>query len=149
MSAACRARDDTRPGRRTGMGEHGGIVLGWLVKVVLVVGLGGVIAFDGLSVAVAKVGVQDDAETAVMAASDAFQSQPDVQVAYNEAVATLGHEDAVIPPKSFRVWPDGTVRLRVERTAVTLVLRYFEPAEDFTTVGATYTGRSQLASAGT
>lgn len=103
-------------------GDAGGIVLGWLVRVALVLAVVGVLAFDGLSVLVAEMGVEDEAGRAARSASSTWSDTHDVRQAYTTAEASLGSSASAIVPGTFRVTPDGTVSLRVERTAPTLVL---------------------------
>ncbi len=119
--AGLRSRD-----HRCGGSDTGDIVLGWLTKVVVGLSLAGIVAFDGISVATARLAVEDQAAAAALSASEAYRRAGDVQAAYDAAVADATEADPLnqVVPTSFRAEPDGTVTLDVRRTASTLVLRH-------------------------
>ncbi len=107
----------------TGIGERGDIVLGWLVRLCVVILVAGLVLFDAISVGLAHMSVGDDAQAAAQAAADSWHSHPDAQTAYDAAVAAIADRpaDAAVAD-SFTVDADGTVRVRVDRTASTLML---------------------------
>ena len=102
-------------------GDRGDIVLGWLTKLVVIIGLLGLVGFDGVSLAQARFQAADRATTAADAAADSFATTKTLQTAFNAAYATTRDGD-VIETKTFTVEPDGTVRLRLHHTATTLLL---------------------------
>jgi hypothetical protein len=53
----------------TGIGERGDIVLGWLVRLCVVILVAGLVLFDAISVGLAHMSVGDDAQ----AAADSWQ----------------------------------------------------------------------------
>jgi hypothetical protein len=112
-------------------GDRGDVVLGWLTKLVVVLGLVGLVAFDGISVAQAHFQAADRATTAAGAAADEYKTSHDVQKAYNAAFATVTGDDT-IETKTFRVAEDGTVTLRLHHVATTLVLRRISPLKHLT-----------------
>ena len=99
-------------------GDRGDIVLGWLTKLVVIIGL---VGFDGVSLAQARFQAADRATTAADAAADSYATTKTLQTAFNAAYATTRDGD-VIETKTFTVEPDGTVRLRLHHTATTLLL---------------------------
>lgn len=109
--------------------DRGDIVLGWLTRVTLALTLLGVVAYDGISVGVARLSVEDTASAASRAAGAEWRTSRDVQRAYDAAVTHALEEDphSFLPVDTFRVEADGSVRLSVERTAQTLVLRHIGP----------------------
>src|SRR3954452_22506249 len=111
-----------RPG--AGMPERGDIVLGWPTKLAVIFGIAGIILFDAISVGVTYVNVADQATSAALEASDTWNATKDVQKTYLTAVETAKAADAnnVVDAKTFRVDPDGTVHVRISRSATTLVL---------------------------
>lgn len=110
--------------------ERGDIVIGWLTRVVVVVALVGVVLFDGISVGVNRLNVEDQAQTAALAAADAWHSTHDVQKAYDAATEAATQADPLntVGTKDFKVDADGTVHLTVTRDAATLVLHRIKPA---------------------
>jgi hypothetical protein len=107
--------------------DCGAIVIGWLTKLVLVFAVVAVIGFDGMSIALTKVGVADDASTAAEVAATNYQSTHNVQDAYNAGVSSIDGSGTEIVPKTFRISSNGTVTLTTTRMANTLLLKYWAP----------------------
>jgi hypothetical protein len=105
--------------------DAGSIVLGWLVRVAVVLGVLGVLAFDGIALGTAHLSLADQATTAAQAASDRWIASHDVQAAYDAAVASAreANPDDTVRTDDFTVTPDGHVTLTLEREAHSLVLR--------------------------
>ena len=112
--------------------DDGDIVLGWLTRMVVVLALLGLAAFDVVAVAVGHIGAQDDASTAAAAASEAYHAKPTAQHAYDAAVAALSGKSDRIPTSTFRVDRNGTVHLQVRREITTLVAYRIPPLRRFT-----------------
>lgn len=106
--------------------DSGGVVLGWLVRLAAILGVVGVLAFDGISLGVARLSAADDASTAARVAGATWSQTGSIQAAYDTAVtsATEASPANSVPPSAFTVAPDGTVTLTVHRTAHTLVVRH-------------------------
>ena len=102
-------------------GDRGDIVLGWLTRLVVFLGVLGLMGFDGISLAQARFQASDRATTAASAASSAWTATKNVQAAYNAAFATV-QDDDTIETTTFHVAPDGQVSLRLHHTATTLLL---------------------------
>jgi hypothetical protein len=121
--AACRFADDS-----------GGIVLGWVTRLVLFFSVAGVVLFDAISIGTTAMTVADQGSTAAQAASDAWQTgNKDVQTAYDAAVASAAEQNKadVIATKDFKVDADGTVHLTVSRTAATLIVYRIGPIKSW------------------
>lgn len=102
--------------------ERGSIIVGWLTKVAVVLTLVGVIGFDLISVATTKVGAADDAQQAARMGAEAYaDTRGDVQEAYAAALEHAEKHGGSIDPADFVVQQDGTVRVKVVKTATTLV----------------------------
>ena len=101
--------------------DRGDVVLGWLTKLVVALGLLGLLAFDGISLAQARFQAADRATTAASAAADDYKTSHDLQKAYNAALATVSSNDT-IETKTFQVAQDGTVTLRLHHEATTLIV---------------------------
>jgi hypothetical protein len=118
----CRASDV--PVRRLS-GDTGGIVLGWITRLVLFFSIAGLALFDAISIGTTAMTVADQGSSAAQAASEAWQSgNKDVQTAYNAAVVAAAAQNPadVIATKDFKIDTDGTVHLTVSRTAPTLIV---------------------------
>lgn len=121
-------------------GDRGDIVLGWLTKLVVILGVLGVIGFDAISLVQARFQAADHATTAAVAAADDYRQNRDLQRAYNAAFATVSGSDT-IETKTFAVAADGTVTLRLHREATTLMVGRIGPLKHFADAVATGTGR--------
>jgi hypothetical protein len=124
--------------------ERGDIVLGWITKLVVGFALAGVVLFDAMSVGTTMSTVADQGSTAARQASETWSSTRNLQKAYLAAQATATESNAlnVIDPKTFRVDPDGTIHLKISRTATTLVLYRIGPLKHFADVEQPAYGRS-------
>lgn len=109
--------------------ERGDILLGWLTRIVVVFAIAGVALFDAISVGTTYVNVSDQGTYAARAGSETWSATKDVQKAYDAAVASADEQDPgnSVDAKTFRIDPDGTVHLRISRTATTLVLYRIGP----------------------
>lgn len=121
-------------------GDRGDVVLGWLTKLAVILGLLGVVAFDGISLAQARFQAADHATTAASAAADDYKSNHDLQKAYNAAFATVSGNDT-IETKTFQVATDGTVTLRLHHEATTLILNHIGPLKHWADAVETGEGR--------
>jgi hypothetical protein len=77
------------------------MVLGWLTKLILVLAVLGVLVLDGFAWASARVGAQGSAERAGRAAVSTWQQSPDLQRAYDAALAEVVAAGDVIDAASF------------------------------------------------
>jgi hypothetical protein len=114
--------------------DSGGIVIGWLVKLVAGLVLFSVVAFDAISVGAAHVTGKDDADSAALAAADAWRDSHDINQAYDAAEQAVDPSNENVLAKGFSVDPDGTVHLTMTRTATTLVMFRIGPLKKYTVV---------------
>jgi hypothetical protein len=139
--AFCRVRDDAF---RRASGDAGGIVLGWLTRLVVIFSLVALALFDAISIASTAMTVADQGSSAAQAASDVWQSSKSVQTTYDAAVAAAAAENSanVVATKDFKVDADGTVHLTVSRTATTLIVFRFGPIKKWAHIERQAEGRS-------
>ena len=125
------------------MNDRGDIVLGWLTKLVVILSVFGVIAFDAISLGTAYFQVEDRASTAARAASDTHRAggHPDVQAAYDAALAEVVEHGDTIDPQTFTVSPQGEVTLTLHRTAPTLVMEQIAPLRQWAEIERTVSAR--------
>lgn len=117
----------------------------WAVFALVAVGA----VVDGGSCSLARVQVDDSAKTAARVAAQSIESQPinqaTAEAAYTAADSALPSEDESIvrdgpgSEQDFRLGPDGSITLTVQRTAPTLVFKYVPGLKDFTTASVTVT----------
>lgn len=119
MSGACR--------------DRGSVVIGWLVRLVAVLALVSVSAFDAISVGAAHVSGADDANSAALAAADTWRDTHNVNSALDSARAAAGANETVLSA-GFVIQPDGTVHLVMKKTATTLVMSHIGPLKKYTVV---------------
>jgi hypothetical protein len=124
--------------------DSGGIVLGWLTRIVLFFSVAGLALFDAISIASTATTVSDQGSYAALAASEAWHQDKNVQTAYNAAVAAAIEENPadVVATKDFKVDEDGTVHLTLSRDAPTLVVYRIGPIKNWAHVVRHASGRS-------
>lgn len=129
---------------RTPDPERGDIVLGWLTKIAVVLGVAGLGLFDAISVGTTAVNLSDQGAYAAREASEVWQSTGSLQKAYDAAVATATEQNAAnsVDPKSFRIDQDNTVHLRVSREATTIVLYHWSRTAEWAQIEREAQGRS-------
>ncbi len=123
--------------------ERGGIVLGWLMRVTLVLVVIGVLAFDVFSLAYTNVTTVDDAGiVATMGAQSLIENPGDQKGA--KAVSVAQAEELGVRMRSRDWWVDesGEVHVTVSRDAKTLALHYIPQLEKYLTVRAVGTAAS-------
>jgi hypothetical protein len=103
--------------------DHGGIVLGWLTKLVAVLAVTALVGFDLVSLGATRLRAEDHAQAAARAAAEVWTSPTDLQAAYDAALAEVLPNGDRIDPTGFSVAPDGTVTLTLSTTAPTLLVR--------------------------
>lgn len=121
--------------------DRGDIILGWLVRLVAVLGLAGLVAFDAISVASASLSLEDQAVAAARDASDALARLPTAQAAYDAGLASAVASDPAneLHPQEMLVAPGQVVTLTLHRTAPTLVLHRIGPVRHWAERSATAT----------
>ena len=113
--------------------DYGSIVLGWLTRLTLVLGLLGLVGFEVLSIAVAHVQVQDIGQSAAQQAITSFQSNGNPALAYESARAYADDHDSTIRQKTFVITAD-SVRFELDKTAPTLVVSRIGALADYAEV---------------
>ena len=119
------------------MNDRGDIVLGWLTKLVATLAALGVVGFDLISLGAARFQSEDHAQSAVRAAAAAYRATPNVQAAYDAAVAEVAQHGDTIDATSFSVTPDGRVTLTLHRAASTMLVEKVAALRDWADVTAT------------
>jgi hypothetical protein len=126
----------TRPHRRLPEGDAGEIILGWFTKVVGLLAVLGVMAFDAISIGAATFQAEEQAQQAARRAAESYSTAKDIQVAYEAALAGAAAGDT-IDPASFTVDPAGTVRLSLQRSTPTLLVEKIPPLREYATASRT------------
>ena len=124
-----------------GMNDRGDIVLGWLTKLVVVLGVLGVIGFDAISLGTARFQAEDHAQAAVRAAHESYRSTKNVQAAYEAALAEVAPHGDTIAPETFTIAPNGEISLTLHRTAATMIVEKVGPIRDWAEVETTVSAR--------
>lgn len=119
--------------RATLLDDCGGIVIGWLTRLIVSMTVLAVVAIDTVSIGIAHVGSVDDANRAAQAASVAWQSTHNIERAFAAAQETAGGGEEVLT-KGFSADRDGTVHLTLQKTAKTVVIRHFKASAGWAVV---------------
>ncbi len=130
--------------RAQGADDAGSIVIGWLTKIAVIAAIVGLAGFDALSLLVTRIGVVDQGEFAARTASETWKNTKNVQTAYETALDTVTQANVGndIDAKTFEIDEDGTVHLRVDREATTLVLHRIGRLREWTTISEPASGRA-------
>lgn len=112
--------------------DAGSIVIGWLVKLVVVVVLVAIVAFDALSVGISRLNGTDDANAAALAAATVWSQTHNLQSAVDAAEESVPDAHESLVPHSLSVDADGTVHLELRRQAKTLVMFRIGPLRRYT-----------------
>jgi hypothetical protein len=127
--------------------DQGDVILSWLSRIVVVLAITAIIGFDALSIAVAHVSATDDANTAAVAASAAWRNDKGALTpTLLAAQASASQHDETVLPSSLTVESDGTVHLRLQRDATTLVVRHIGPISSWAVVIVKGSGKSDPSS---
>jgi hypothetical protein len=121
--------------------DRGGIVLGWLTKLIVVLSLVGLIGFDLISLGTTRLQAEDHAQAAARAAVEAYSGPSTLQAAYDAALAEVVADGDSIEAQSFSFAADGTVTLTLHRTAQTLLVRKISALREHAEVSRTVTHR--------
>ena len=135
MTAARPLPPRRAPGTRPRCDDHGGIVLGWLVKLTLTLTLLGVVLFDFIGVGVGRVTTSDAATQVAVAGQDGFQQRQNAEDAYRTATAAAAAAGATL--EAFTVARDGTTTVTLSKPVNTLVLFRLSFTRDLTVARAT------------
>jgi hypothetical protein len=124
--------------------DRGGIVLGWLTRIVVVLGIAGLALFDAISVGTTAVNLTDQGSYAAREASEVWQTTHNVQKAYDAAVAAATEQNPAntVDTKTFRIDEDNTVHLRIGREATTLILYRWSRTAEWAQIERDASGRS-------
>ena len=129
--------------RHSGRSDQGGIVLGWLMRVTVVLGLLGVLAFDVFSLAYTNVTTVDDAGIVARSGADVLLESPgDYDRAKATSVAQAEELGVRMRSKDWWVDEQGEVHVTVSRTARSVALQYVPQLEKYLTVRAVGTATS-------
>jgi hypothetical protein len=123
--------------------DRGSIIVGWLTKVAVILTLVGVVGFDLISVATTKMSAADDATNAARIGSETYiDTRGDVQRAYAASLRYAEKHGATIEPSDFEVEADGTVHVRIVKTATTIVFYRNSTSKKWAHVVANGDGRA-------
>ena len=124
--------------------DRGDIVLGWLTKLVVVLGVAGLFLFDAISLGTTAMNLSDQGSYAARQASEVWQTTKSVQKAYEAAVATATEQNAenVVVAKTFRIDEDNTVHFTIKRTADSILLFRWDKSAEWAKLSREAAGRS-------
>ncbi len=104
-----------------GRSDHGYFSVGWLGKLVVTFVILGVIAIDGITLAMGHLRIDDGATQAATAAANAYGTKHDQAAAMAAAVLAAKTDDVTV---TNLVFSDGNVTATVHGTIKTVALRY-------------------------
>jgi hypothetical protein len=114
--------------------DAGAIVMGWLVRLALVLTVFGITAFDAVALASAHLTTSDDANSAASAAAADFRTSHNVQSALSAAKDAITNPNEILLPDTLTIHPDGSATVTVERKITTLVMYRIGPLKKYTVI---------------
>lgn len=118
--------------------QRGGIITGWLLRLVIGLLLLGVVVFEFGAVVIARVGVDGTAQTAAREAALVYGSGRGAEAAQEEAANKAKEGGATLA--EFSISQDGTeVTVTLERTAKTFIIHKIGALKKYATVRASDT----------
>jgi hypothetical protein len=118
-----------------------------LTRIVAALAITAVVGFDGLSIGVAHVSAMDDANSAATAGSVAWRAdQGNLDATLQAAQGSASQHGETVLPNSLHVDPDGTVHLKIQHDATTLLVRHLGPLRSWATVVVNGSAKSALTS---
>jgi Flp pilus assembly protein TadG len=119
--------------------DEGGIITGWLVKLVVILAVFGVVLFDAIGCGTVRMRTQDAAQQAARTA--AIKNNTNVAVATQAATQYLAtdYPEYQLVANSVVLAADGTVTLQVHGHADSIVLKHLGPLADWAQATATAT----------
>ena len=114
--------------------DAGTIVMGWLIKIALVLVIFAISAFDSVSVASAHLSTSDDANSAASAAAADFQTYHNIQSALSAAKDAITNPSEVLLTNTLTIHPDGSATVTVERKITTLMMYRIGPLKKYTVI---------------
>lgn len=117
---------------RTTGNDRGAVRLVSITRLVVVLAIVGVIGFDGVSVVASRVSTENDAQTAAYAASAAWHAAPNIDAAYEAAVASVAGKGETVLTHQFTVDPDGTVHLVLRSRTRSVLLEHIGALRHYT-----------------
>ena len=114
--------------------DAGAIVVGWLVKVALVLTVFGITAFDAVSVGSAHLSTSDDANSAASAAAADYQLSHNIQSALAAAKDEITNPNEVLLPNSLTIHADGSATVTIQRKITTVVMYRIGPLKKYTVI---------------
>lgn len=137
---AHRTVGSARPVLREPDQESGGIVLGWLLKLALVLVVIVVVGYDLVAITYNKVATAEDAKSIARAAYDAKVLSRSTSAEATKSAQEQARARGITLDKSDVVYAsDGSIEVTVTRSVDTLVAHRIGPISDYSTVVEVYT----------
>jgi hypothetical protein len=114
--------------------DAGSIVMGWLVKLALLLAIFGIAAVDAVAVGSAHLTTTDDANSAASAAAADFRTSHNVASATSAAADAITNPSEQIVPGSLVIAGDGSVTVSVQRKITTVVMYRIGPLKKYTVI---------------
>lgn len=113
-------------------GEAGSIVLGWLVRLTVVLAAIGLVAFDAIAIGVARMALVDGGEAAARSAQVVWARGGGVEAARAAALEEAQAQGVTIIEPTLVVGRDGSVSFDAQREVNTFLFGYIPGAKEWT-----------------
>jgi hypothetical protein len=124
--------------------DAGLIVVSTLVKLLLVVGLLAVTAYDSVTMSINALSLKDNAQAAAQEGHQVLHDRNDPQAAYDAVVRFAKERGLTVVPQSFAVGSRNTVTVELRREAPVIVARYIPRLNSYVVATATASASDQV-----
>ena len=124
--------------------DAGAIVIGTLAKLLLILAVVGAVGYDGISIAGAQIGAQQDAQEAAMRANAALGGRGTPQMAYAAAFKYAKEHGDTLVTKSFTIGDRHAVTVVLRREAHTIIAGFLPKVKQYTVAVVTATFQDPL-----
>ena len=104
--------------------DAGVILLSTLTKMLVVLGVLGVLGYDVVAMSINSLSLKDDAQAAAQEGHQVLHDRKDPQAAYGAVVRFAKEHGVTVVPQSFAISSNNTVTVEVRREAPVVVARY-------------------------
>lgn len=124
--------------------DVGVIVVSTMLKLLLVLGVLGVVGYDSITMSINSLSLKDDAQAAAQEGHQVMHDRRDPQAAYNAVVRFATERGLTVIPQSFSVGANNTVTVELRREAPVIMARYVPRVNSYVVATATGTASDQV-----
>lgn len=126
------------------MEDVGVIVVSTMLKLLLVLGVLGVVGYDSITMSINSLSLKDDAQAAALEGHQVMHDRRDPQAAYNAVVRFADERGLTVVPQGFSVGANNTVTVELRRDAPVILARYVPRVSSYVVASETASASDQV-----